>query len=251
MTINTAKIRMLEGKPAIGAELALGSPLAAELLSNVGLDFILVDTQHGAWADDSTMYAFRSISLGSSTPMARVRQNNFGEIGRLLDAGALGVVVPMVNTKQEAEEAAFATRYPPKGGRSGGAFGTSYYGEDYNEKINDEVFLAVQIESKLGLQNANEIMSVEGIDGCWIGPNDLAKSMGLDLQSSEGLKKHTDAIHEIVEICKQNHKIPGISTGSSTVVKPWIEQGCLFVTAGYDDGWVIEGAKRTLTELGR
>mgnify|MGYP002030113083 CR=1 FL=1 len=123
--------------------------------------------------------------------------------------------------------------------------------ENYVEEANDQMFLAVQIESKLGLQNANEIMSVEGIDGCWIGPNDLAKSMGLDLQSSEGLKKHTDAIHEIVEICKQNHKIPGISTGSSTVVKPWIEQGCLFVTAGYDDGWVIEGAKRTLTELGR
>ena len=251
MTINTAKRRMLEGKPAIGAEVGLGSPLVAEVMSPLGFDFIIVDTQHGAWTDDSAMYAFRSISLGPATPMARVRQNDFGDIGRLLDAGALGVVVPMINSGEDAEAAAFAARFPPRGGRSGGEFGARYHGEDYIDRIDDEVFLAVQIETKRGLENAEEIMSVPGVDGCWVGPNDLGKSLGLDLNTAKDKEAHTAAIQEIVDACKKNNKVPGVSMGSAAAAKPWIERGCLFVTAGGDDGWVIDGATETLRQLGR
>ena len=112
MAVNKAKQRMLEGKPAIGAEVGLGSPLSAELISPLGFDYVLVDNQHGAWADQSSMHAFRSISLGTAVPMARVRRNDFGLIGRLLDMGCMGIVVPMVNNAEEAEAAVFATRYP-------------------------------------------------------------------------------------------------------------------------------------------
>ena len=147
MAINTAKARMLEGEPAFGAEVNLGSALSAELLSPLGFDFILVDNQHGAWNDDSSMSAFRSIGLGVAMPMARVRRNEFGAIGRLLDRGAMGIVVPMVNSVEEAEAAAEAVRYPPIGGRSGGAFGTGFLGDGYMQWANDEIFLAVQIET--------------------------------------------------------------------------------------------------------
>ena len=251
MTANSAKRRMIEGKPAIGAEVGLGSPLSGELVSPLGFDFVLVDTQHGSWADESAMLAFRGIGLGSAVPMARVRRNDYGLIGRLLDMGTMGVVVPMVNSAEEAEAAVFATRYPPLGGRSIGPLGTGYLGTDYVERANDEIFLAVQIETDVGAKNAEEIMAVDGIDGCWIGPGDLGRFMQLDLSTSEGRDAHTAAIRGIIEACRKTGKIPGIWTGSAQDAQRWIDEGCLFVTAGTDSGWVVDKARETLSQLGR
>ena len=251
MRINTAKQRMLEGKPAIGGEIGLGSLLAAELLSPIGFDFLIVDNQHGSWSDDSTMQAFRGISLGPATPMARVRQNQFWAIGRLLDRGALGVVVPMVNSVEEAQAAAFAARYPPRGGRSGGPFGTSFHGPDYMNWINDELFLAIQIETEQAVERAEEIMAVEGIDGCWIGPNDLALSMGVDLGTPRGRDAHTAALMEILDACRKTGKISGLPTFDVEGTQRWIERGCLFVTAGTDRGFMLSAAEETLRRLGR
>ena len=247
MTINKAKRLMLEGKPALGVEVGLGSPLAAEMISPLGFDYIVVDCQHGAWQEANTMQAFRGIGLGTAVPMARVRQNNFGLIGRLLDIGALGVIVPMVNTVEQAQDAAHAMRYPPRGGRSGGQFGTGFLGPDYGSWANDEVFLAVQIESKQAMESAEAIMAVDGVDGCWVGPNDLAMSMGIN----QGEAAHTAAIESIIEACHKTGKIPGISTGSLDAAQPWLDRGCLFVTLGDDGGWMMAGAQETLRRLGR
>ena len=251
MTVNKAKQRMMEGKAAIGAEVGLGSPLSAENLSRMGFDYIVVDNQHGNWDERNTFEAFRGIGLGSATPMARVRQNDFGAIGRLLDMGALGIIVPMVHNAALAKDAAFAMRYPPKGGRSGGAFGVGFYGGDYMSWADDEVFLAVQIESAEGLSNAEEIMGVEGVDGCWVGPGDLGISMGLDRSTPEGEKTHTEAIDSIFEACRKTNKIAGISMGSVAVAQPWLDKGGLFVTVGEDTGWVQDGAQEALRLLGR
>ena len=249
MRVNTAKRRMLEGEPAIGASVGLGSPLAAEILSRAGFDFVLVDNQHGSWEDDSTMQAFRSICLGPAVPMARVQQNDFYAIGRLLDRGALGIVVPMVHSAEEAKAAAFAVRYPPRGGRSWGPFGARFYGSDYRSWIDDEVFLAVQIESERAVNCAEEILAVEGVDGCWIGPADLANSMGVDLSTPEGREAHEAAILRVLEACRKTNKIPGIAAGDDA--QHWLEKGFLFVTAGGDAGFVLSGARETLRRLGR
>ena len=251
MAVNLAKQRMLEGKPAIGAEVGLGSALSAELVSGVGFDFIVVDNQHGRWDDDSTMWAFRSTALGTAVPMARVRQNDYGAIGRLLDCGSMGVIVPMVNSVAEAEAAARAMRYPPRGGRSGGPFGTGFWGPDYEKWIDDQVFLAVQIETIQAVEHAEEIMGVDGVDGCWIGPGDLGKSMGIDRTTLEGSELHTAAVRRAIEACHKTGKIPGISMGTAEECQRWIDEGCLFVTAGVDIGWVLEGAEQTLRKLGR
>lgn len=251
MAINKAKQRMLEGKPAFGAEVGLGSALSAEMISPMGFDFILVDNQHGAWDDNSSMTAFRSIALGVATPMARVRKNEFGAIGRLLDRGAMGIVVPMVNSVEEAEAAVEAVRYPPLGGRSGGAFGTGYLGDGYMQWANDEIFLAIQLETVRAAEIAEDILSVEGIDGCWIGPGDLSMSMGVDLSDDEGWKAHDDLIVEMFEATRRAGKIPGIWTGSASEALRRHEQGGLFLTTGGDGPWVVEGARRTLAELGR
>ena len=184
--LNKAKEKMLGGQPAVGAEVNLGSTLSVEIISPLGFDFVIVDNQHGKWADQTSMLAFRNIVLGGSVPMARVRKNDFGLIGRLLDNGCLGVVVPMVNNAEEAEQAVYAARYPPLGGRSSGAFGVGIYGPGYDDWAAEEIFLGVQIETAEGAQNAKEIMSVEGIDGCWIGPGDLSRYSGMDLTTQDG-----------------------------------------------------------------
>ena len=249
--INTAKQRMLNGEPAYGAEVNLGSALSAELISPLGFDFILVDNQHGAWSDDSSMTAFRSIALGVAMPMARVRRNEFGAIGRLLDRGAMGIVVPMVNSVEEAEAAVEAARYLPLGGRSAGAFGTGFLGGDYMQWANEEIFLAVQIETVRAAENAEAILSVEGIDGCWVGPGDLMYSMGVDLSDPVGWREHDDLIVSVFKATMRAGKIPGIYTPSASEALRRAEQGGLFLTCGGDGPWVVEGARRTLEELGR
>lgn len=249
MRVNMAKGRMLEGQPAIGVEVLLGSSLAAEIFSLLDFDFVQVDNQHGVWNQESTMTTFRSIRLGSAVPMARVQQNDFYAIGSLLDRGALGIVVPMVETVEEAKAAAFAVRYPPRGGRSSGPLATGY-GSDYESWIDEEVFLAVQIESKLAVEHVEEIMAVDGVDGCWIGPADLAKSMGVDLNTQQGKEAHEAAILKVLAACQKTNKIPGIWAGGENT-QHRIEQGFLFLVVGGDYEFVAKGGQQILQKLER
>ena len=245
MIPNTAKRKMLRGEPSIGAEAGLGSTLSAEMLSRIGFDYVVVDMQHGAWTEDIVMHAFRAIALGTAMPMARVRRNDFGLIGRVLDIGAMGVIVPLVNSVEDAANAVHATRYPPLGGRSGGNFGTGFLGDDYSERANEEIFLAVQIESAPAVERAEDIMAVEGVDACWIGPHDLSASMG----TAPGTDEHTAAIRSVIAACRKTSKIPGISLGDHELARFWIDEGCQFVTCGDDGGWMTTGAQAALDAL--
>ena len=245
MMPNTAKRKMLRGEPSIGAEAGLGSTLSAEMLSRIGFDYVVVDMQHGAWTEESVMHAFRAIALGTAMPMARVRRNDFGLIGRVLDIGAMGVIVPLVNSVEDAANAVHATRYPPLGGRSGGNFGTGFLGDDYPERANEEIFLAVQIESAPAVERAEDIMAVEGVDACWIGPHDLSASMG----TAPGTDEHTAAIRSVIAACRKTGKIPGISLGDHELARFWIDEGCQFVTCGDDGGWMTTGAQAALDAL--
>ncbi|MCD6291661.1 MAG: hypothetical protein J7M34_14270 [Anaerolineae bacterium] len=249
MRINAAKRRMLDGKPAIGVVIGMGAPIVGEYLSQMGFDFIMVDNQHGIWDDNSSMLAFRSIYTGPAVPMARVRQNDYYAIGRLLDRGAMGIIVPMVNSAEEAEAAAFAVRYPPQGGRSVGCVGANFLGEDYGQWINDEVFLAVQIESVQAVEQAEAILSVDGVDGCWIGPGDLSKSMGVDRSTPEGERAVEEAVMHVLDVCRKVGKIPGIAASDDAPY--WVEKGFLFVTAGTDLWHMQLGARESLRKLGR
>lgn len=249
MTTNTTKQRMVEGKPSIGTVLASGSPVAGEILSRAGFDFVIVDNQHGAWDPTSSVLAFRSIWLGSAIPMARVEKNDFAAIGLLLDRGALGIVVPMVNSAEEARAAAYAAHYPPRGARSWGPLLAGFYGSDYGQWIDAEVFLAVQIESEQAVSRADEILSVEGVDGCWIGSTDLARSMGVDPTTAQGAAALEDAIAQVLQACQAANKIPGIHCADYAGSR--IDQGFLFVTQGTDIGFILAQARETLHKLGR
>jgi 4-hydroxy-2-oxoheptanedioate aldolase len=251
MTINTAKRRLLAGQPAIGASAVLGSPLAAELLARAGFDFVVVDCQHGNWEDDTALQGFRAISLGAAVAMARVRRNDFYAIGRLLDRGCLGIIVPLVNSAAEARAAAQAVRYPPRGGRSWGPFLASYLGADYGDWANDEVFLAVQIESAQAVEQAEEILAVDGVDGCWIGPKDLARSMGVDVNIPAGRQAHEAAILQVLAASRKTHKIPGIDASGEANAQRWLEPGFQFVTVTSDAKLLSSGGPAILDRLRR
>ena len=246
MIINTARKKMMEGKPALGAACGTGSPLAAQVLARAGYDYVMLDDQHGLWDPTAIVAAFQTIQLAGAVPMARVRKNDFATIGAMLDRGAMGIVVPLVNSVKDARAAAYATRYPPRGGRSFGPYGCGSYGPDYADWIDDQVFLAVQIESREAVEQVDEIMAVEGVDGCWIGPNDLGRSMGLDLTKAEDEAAHQAAIARTLEACKAAGKIPGIAFGPS---KGLIEQGFLFLTPGSDTGLLSAGSDEMLRML--
>ena len=246
MIINTAKKRMLEGKPALGAACGTASPLVAQVLANAGFDYVMVDDQHGLWDPTVIVAAFQAIQLAGAVPMARVQKNDFATIGAILDRGAMGIVVPLVNSVHDAEAAAYAARYPPRGGRSIGPYGCRSYGPDYADWIDDQLFLAVQIESKEAVEHVDEIMAVDGIDGCWIGPNDLGRSMGLDLTKGADVEAHQAAIARTLEACKAAGKVPGIALGPT---KELIEQGFLFLTPGSDFGFLSTGSDELLRAL--
>ena len=249
--INAAKKRMLTGEPALGIVAGLGSPQAIAMLANAGYDFILVDNQHGNWDDTSSLEAFRCISLGSAVPMTRVRIGDYTSIGRILDRGALGVAVPMVNTAGDARAAVYATRYPPAGGRSFAAPLATHYGPDYLGWANQQVLLMVQIETVQGLENVEEILGVEGVDGCWIGPMDLGLSLGVDRETQEGARIHEVAMLRILEACHKTGKIPGTFTGNVEEARRRLDQGFLFVSVGSDGGLLVSGAQQALCALGR
>jgi 4-hydroxy-2-oxoheptanedioate aldolase len=250
MRTNTAKQKMLQGKPAFGYSLGMGSPLAAEALASTGIDFILLDNQHGTFGPDSTIACLIAMAAGGAIPMARVARNDYTMLGRLLDEGMMGIVVPMVHTVEEAQAAASACRYPPQGMRSWGWGRAARYGDDYPDRINDELFLAVQLESIQAVENAEAIMSTPGIDGCWVGPADLALSMGIHPRDAANDERHARALERAVDACRNTGKIPGLSCNSPEDMVRRAGQGFQFVTGGSDLGFMMSGAMAGIKTLG-
>jgi 4-hydroxy-2-oxoheptanedioate aldolase len=248
--LNGAKAKMLAGKPAFGYALALGSPLVAEAMGGTGIDFIMVDNQHGSYGLEATIAAFMAMAAYPVVPMARVARNDYTMIGRLLDEGALGIVVPMVHTAEDAEAAAAACRFPPKGTRSWGYGRAARYGDDYTDWIDDQVFVAVQIESVQAVENAEAILATPGVDGCWMGPSDLALSMGIHPRDRANDERHRRAVERTLEACRNTGKIAGYAGGSPEEALQLAERGFRFLTCGSDVGFMLGGARAGVKQLG-
>jgi 4-hydroxy-2-oxoheptanedioate aldolase len=245
MQRNTMQQMLLAGEPALGVVSSIASPIAAGLLARAGCAHVLIDHQHGEWNDASQREGIAAVYLQNVTPVVRVTHNDYSAIGRVLDAGALGVIVPMVNTPAEAQAAAFAMRYPPRGGRSSGDNMMLHLGSDYAAAANAEVFLAVQIETAAGLTNVDAIMAVDGVDGCWVGPSDLALSLGV----KQGSPAHTEAIRSILAACRKAGKVPGMFAGSAPIARRWLEEGYRFITVSGDTALLEGGARHLLHEI--
>jgi 4-hydroxy-2-oxoheptanedioate aldolase len=250
MQLNTAKQKLLAGQPAYGYSLGLGSPLVAELLARSGIDFLLLETQHGSWGHDGAIAALMGIAGGSAIPMTRVAKNEYFLIGKLLDQGVLGVVVPMVDTPEQARAAADACRLPPRGNRSWGVGRARVYGDDYGDWIDEQLFVAVQLESATAVDNAEAIMATPGVDGCWAGPADLALSMGIHPRDMASDERHARALERIVTACRNTGKAPGLACNSPEDARSRAEQGFRYLTAGSDAGFLMAGARAGVKTLG-
>ena len=250
MKINTAKAKLLAGGTAFGYELGLGSALVAETLSRTGIDYLQLDNQHGDWGPDSTIAALIAMEGGTATPMARVARNDYTMIGRLLDEGMMGIIVPMVHTAEDAKAAADACRFPPHGTRSCGWGRIGRNDPDYWDWIDEQVLVMVQIESVAAVENAEAILATPGVDGCWTGPADLSYSMGIHPRDQRTNERHLRALETIKEACANTGTIPGIAAMSPADAADRASQGWRFINAGADSQLLMDAAQAGLDTVG-
>lgn len=240
MRKNELLTKLRAGQTTFGLVLTLGSPVMAEETGHAGFDWAMIDNQHGYWSRDTMLAAVQVLSYTATTPLVRVPENNPAQIGQALDMGAFGVVVPLVNTRADAERAVRACRYPPDGARSAGGSRLLLLGDDYFTASNPEVMCTVMLETRQAVAQADEILSVPGVDCAFIGPGDLALDLGTYGRESQ---EHEDALLAILA-AGQRHNVPvGLATGSWDVAKRRAEQGFTFINAGSDIGFFWGGMR--------
>jgi 4-hydroxy-2-oxoheptanedioate aldolase len=252
---NHVRRRLKAGEPSIGTWLSLPSPEAAEYCSQLGFDWLTIDAEHNPIDIRTLAQMFAAMAATNTAPMVRIPWNSGENFKRVLDAGAWGVVVPMVRTREEAELAVASARYYPDGDRSVGggraamSFGTT--GEHYLRHANNEVLVVLQIEHITGVENADAILSVPGVDACFIGPNDLAASMGIGL----GVPLESDnpalveAIFEIRDACVRNGVAPGVHTSGAAGANQRIEEGFQFLALASELKYMLSGLRDDINQL--
>jgi len=252
---NHVRRRLAAGEASVGTWLSLPSPEAAEQVSRLGFDWLVVDTEHNAIDIRTLSLMFAAMTPSPTAPMVRIPWNTPEHFKRVLDAGAWGIVVPMVNSKAEAERAVEATRYHPVGNRSVGggrhalSFGTNAL--DYYASANDEVLLVLQIEHIEGVEHVDEILGVPGVDACFIGPNDLAASMGLGL----GVPLESDepslaqAILHVRDTAIRHGVAPGVHCSHAAGVSRRLREGFKFCAMASELRYMLSGLKADLETL--
>jgi len=248
---NAFKLALAERRAQIGLWVALTSPYAAEICAGAGYDWLLLDAEH-APNDIPTLVA-QLQALGSYSAHAIVRPP-IGEawmIKQILDIGAQTILVPMVETRRQAEAMAQAMRYPPHGVRGVGAAlaRASRFNRipDYLQTANDEVCLLLQIESQAGLANLDAIASTDGVDGVFIGPADLAADMGF--LGRPGAPEVQQAVEQALIRIQQHGKAAGILTADQTLARRYLELGATFVAIGSDVGVVTNATAKLLADF--
>jgi len=225
MRENAVKRLWQEDKPALGGWLSIANTFSAEVMAAQNLDWLCLDMQHGVIGYDTAVPMLQTISATGVTPIVRVPWCEPAMIMKMLDAGAYGIIVPLVNDRAQAEAAAAACRYPPRGIRSHGPTRAAYYaGFDYLAHANEEVLCIPQIETVEAMENLDDILSVPGIDAAYIGPMDLTISMGITPEQDGEAEEYVQARKRIVESCHKHGVVPGVHSNPGVAVKR-IEEG--------------------------
>ncbi|HEX2827731.1 MAG TPA: aldolase/citrate lyase family protein [Burkholderiales bacterium] len=249
MRFNRLKKLWREGKPAVGGWCSIPHASTAEFMAHTGLDWLCVDMQHGMIDYSDAVNMLTAISTTDVTPIVRVPWNEPAMIMKVLDAGAYGVIVPMVSNRADAERAVAACRYPPAGMRSNGPNRVLLYaGTDYQKHANEEVACVVMVETAEGIEKLEEIASTPGVDAIYIGPTDLALALGLPPVMDNDEPKHVETVNRILDACKRHGKIAGIHTASSKFTQRYIDQGFRMVMLGTDRAAMVNFMK---AEVGR
>ena len=245
---NELKRRLQRDEQVYGTWITIESPMATEMLSTLGFDYFVFDTEHSPLDIYKSQTLMQAMRGDQTTPIIRVWWNDLVAIKRALDVGAYGVVVPWVNTKEEAESAVKATRYAPDGLRGCGPRRASMFDPDYLKTADEEILVICQIETKRAVENIEDIVSLEGVDVSYIGPADLSASYGhLGNHSHPDVQK---AIDKVFDATKAAGKAAGVHLGSGKTIRDRMEKGYNFITIGNDLIYLKNGVLNHLKELG-
>jgi 4-hydroxy-2-oxoheptanedioate aldolase len=239
-----------ENKAVINSWCGVPSSFSAEVMAHAGWDSLVVDMQHGMIDYQMMVPMLQGISTTNTVPLVRVPWNDPAYIQKALDAGAYGIICPMINNKAEAEKFVSSMRYAPLGSRSSGPIRAMLYGgADYHAKANDIVVAFGMIETKEAMDNLDEIMSVKGLDAIYVGPSDLSISHGHPPGGDKPDEWMMDALKKILAACKKHKVQPGIHCGAPAYAKKMIAMGFNFVTVGGDTAFVRAAAAAAVAEM--
>lgn len=247
---NFVKSKLKAGKPAVGTWVEAPYPDIAEQLSTMGFDWLVFDIEHGTYSFPQVQVMMQAMNAYETClPMVRVPINEPVYFKWALDIGARGVVVPMVNSKEEAENAVKSCKYPPEGFRGCGPRRASRYGARYREYVegaNEDTLVVVMIESEKAIQNIDEILSVKGVDAIFVGPDDLSLNLGIFQQRED--PKFVSALKVILESCHKHGVAPGMHCNENNISAA-ISQGFQFVALNDDDTFLQLGARQCLEKV--
>ena len=248
---NNRLIEMFSARqPAVAGWMSLDSAYAAELVGSSGFDAVVVDCQHGMAGHAQMLAMLQALTHTPAVAMVRVSQNNLAEINRALDAGAYGIICPLVNSVEEARAFGRACRYPMdgiEGDRSfGPARGLLVRGADYPQHANAQMLALAMIETQAGLQAVEAIAAVAQIDGLFVGPSDLGIALGLGPGAAHTHPLLAAAIARIQQACHAAGKVAGIWCGSAEMAHAMLAQGMQLVVPGHDAQWLKTEIARRL-----
>lgn len=248
-TRNPVKKKLIEGRVSLGSWIQIGHPAVAEILGTVGFDWIAADMEH----TDIGIPEFTGIARGLAgrgpIPFARVRENDTLAIRQVLDAGAWGVIVPLVNSAEEALRAVQAAKFPPRGIRGTAFFRANSYGltfDEYVQRANDDILVIVMIETGKAVEEIDAIVAVDGVDGVFIGPYDLSLSYGIPGKFSDPLMR--EAKKRVLSACAGAEKAAGlhqVQCSPESIIDA-VQSGFTFIALGMDTVFIDSSARSAI-----
>ena len=252
MRTNKALAAWRRGERTLGGWLSLSNVHTAETMASLGFDWLCIDLQHGLLDCKDLHHMLPAISTTDTTPLVRVPWNEPYEIMKALDAGAYGVIVPMINNRAEAQQAVAACRYPPAGQRSFGPIRAALYGgKGYAQRANAEIACVAMIETAEGIEKVEEIVATPGLDGIYIGPSDLALGLGLAPTGDNADPTHAETVALIQTTCRKHGVAIGIHTSSQAFTRRYLDMGFNLVTITSDLRAMLRAAGEDLAAARR
>lgn len=240
------------GKATVNGWLSIPSSVSAEMMAHTGFESLTVDMQHGLVDYGAAVSMLQAISTTDVVPMVRVPWLEAGIIMKSLDAGAFGIICPMVNSRAEAEAFVSYCNYPPKGQRSFGPIrAVIYAGSDYGKHANDTILAIAMIETAEALHNLDAILSTPGLDGIYVGPADLSASIGETPRLDPEAPRALQAITTIIEAARRHKVFAGIHCGSTAFAKKMHQAGFNFATLLSESRMMVMQATAMVEEMGR
>jgi 2-keto-3-deoxy-L-rhamnonate aldolase RhmA len=247
------KSRLKRGDLLVGTMISeVRNPNVAYMLAQSGFDFFIIDNEHGSYSPETLSDLMAAARGTGIAPIVRIPEIRRETILKPLDSGAAGLLVPQVNTAEQAREIMTHAKYPPAGNR-GVALRRAHslykkvVAAEYLKRANEETFIAVQAETPTAIENLEAIVSVPGVDAVFVGPFDLSVSLGIPGETNH--PRELEAINRVVEVCRKHRRVSGIQLFDLKALKTWVEKGMRFVAYSSDIALLADAAVSGVAEL--